>query len=150
MSVSTIQGYKEEFNTIAGIFQTGWVDDDTAELITPILWPGINSTVPTDSSGKPANHVMFFITNGGSRQISTGADTNIFRHVGLVSCKIFCVTGRGEVEAKEYADKFCNIFRGYSASGLRFQAPYSVVIGDDGNGFYQINAFAPFERDSYL
>lgn len=150
MTLDAIKSYEDEFETIASIFQTGWVSGSPAEPVTPIIWPGISSSVPTDANGKAVDYVMFFITNGGCEQVSIGGNANVFRHIGIVSCKIFCLTGRGEIPAKKYADKFCDIFRGYSVDGLRFYAPYSVIIGDTNDGYYQINTFAPFERDSYL
>ncbi len=143
--------YKSEYQAIAGIFNAGWKQGSPLAYITPILWPGVNSAIPTDANGEQVNHVRFFITNGEAQQISVGAPgANVFRHPGIVSCKIYTKSNLGEIPAKELADKFCAIFRNANTHGIRFDAPYSVIIGQTENGFYQINCFAPFERDSLL
>lgn len=144
-------GYKDEYTQIATIFQTEWKEGSPLAPITPIAWPGIPFTVPLDANGEPVNHVRFFITNGDVFQISIGAPgSNVFRHVGLLTVKIFTKSGLGELPAKELADKFCAIFRNKTYAGIRFKEPSSVIMGMSDDGFYQINAFCSFERDSLL
>jgi len=143
--------YKEEYAQIATLFQNEWVTGSPPEPQTPIAWPGIPFTVPLNALGEPVNHVRFFITNGDVFQISIGAPgSNVFRHVGLLTVKIFTKSGLGEIPAKELADKFCSIFRNKTSAGIRFKEPSSVIMGTTEDGFYQINAFCAFERDSLL
>lgn len=141
--------YKDEYTQIATIFRDEWKED--GEAITPIAWPGLVFEVPNDVNGEPSNHVRFFITNGDVFQISIGAPgSNVFRHVGMLTIKIFTKSGLGEIPAKELADKFCSIFRNKTYAGIRFKEPSSVIMGMTDDGFYQVNAFCAFERDSLL
>jgi len=137
-------GYADEFKAISAILKTGW-------KATPILWPGIVAEPPRDERGRPVSYVRFFIINAASTQASTGSpSSNVFRHPGQAVCKIYAEPGLGEIEAKELADKCCAIFRNKNSVGIRFSAPYSVILGQTEDGYYQINCFAPFERDSLL
>jgi hypothetical protein len=149
--MTTTSNYAEEYAQIATIFSSEWVEGSPPEAITPIAWPGIPFTVPLDANGEPVNHVRFFITNGDVFQISIGAPgANVFRHTGILTVKIFTKSGLGELPAKQLADKFCAIFRNKTYAGIRFKEPSSVIMGMTEDGFYQINAFCAFERDSLL
>ncbi len=143
--------YKQELQNILTLFNDNWVTGSPPTQLTPVAWPGFPFTVPLDAQGKPKDHVRIFVSSGEANQISIGAPSaNRFRHPGMVTLKIFTRAGLGEMPAKELADTFCDIFRNQTVSGIRFKAPYSVTIGTSDDGFYQINAFCPFERDSLL
>jgi len=148
--MTTAQTYSAEFSNIATLLVNNWKEGSPLAAITPILWPGISVTEPVDSNGDKVSHIRFFIMNGTAEQVSIGGLTNIHRHPSILNVKIFTPQGIGELPARTLADKFCAIFRNLTSDNIRFKTPYCVTIGNTEDGYYQINCFAPFERDSLL
>lgn len=145
--------YSEEYAQVAAIFAANWVYGSPSTQLTPILWEGKAADIPTDINGNRVNHVRFFIMDGEADQISIGSPgSNTFRHPQIVMIKIFTVNnaGQGVLPALDLADKFCTIFRNRTADGISFKTPYMVKLGVTEDGFYQVNAFCPYDRDSNL
>ena len=142
--------YSEEFANIATLLASAWGSGSPFVAYSPILWPGISSAVPTDVNGNKIAHIRFFIMNGTAEQVSIGGVTNINRHPNILSVKVFTPQNQGELPARALADKFCSIFRNLISDNIRFKTPYCVVMGNTEDGYYQINCFCPFERDSLL
>lgn len=149
--MTTISSYSEAYSQLATLFNTGWQEGSPLAYITPIVWPGKSTDMPTDANGEQVSHVRFFVVDGEAEQISIGAPSNnLNRHPGMIAVKIYSKSNQGELPARILADKFCAIFRNVISAGISFKTPYCVTIGENEEGFYQINCFAPFDRDSYL
>lgn len=147
----TTNTYLQELSAVGQAFDAAWKEGSPAVYITPIAWPGLSFTQPTDASGNVTAFVVFNITPGQSQQISIGnPGSNIFRHPELLTLKIYTPGGRGEQEALTLADKFCTIFRNLVLDGILFKAPYIQKAGNTDDGMYQVNCFCPFDRDSFL
>lgn len=64
---------------------------------------------------------------------------------GQVIVQVFVPSGSGTRKATNMAHTLERIFRLRSfENSLHFQEPYTLKIGDDGYGFYQVNVHAPF------
>jgi len=147
----TTDNYSQELSVVAQAFGDAWQEGSPAEYITPVAWPGLSFTKPTDVDGNVTAFVVFNITSGQSQQISIGnPGSNIFRHPQLLTLKIYTPGGQGETEALTLADKFCDIFRNLVLDGILFKAPYINKVGNTDDGMYQVNCFCPFDRDSFL
>jgi len=148
--MTTASTYSDEFAKVAELLNTNWKQGSPLAYITPILWPGVTAAAPTDTNGNKIAHIRFFIMNGTAEQVSIGGVTNIHRHPNILNVKVFTPQNQGELPARALADKFCAIFRNLTSDNIRFKTPYCVVIGNTEDGYYQINCFCPFERDSLL
>lgn len=142
--------YSDEFKAISTLLENGWGTGSPFVAYTPILWPGKNTPEPKDALGNKTAHIRFFIMNGTAEQVSIGGVTNIHRHPNILNVKVFTPQNQGELPARDLADKFCTIFRNLTSDNIRFKTPYCVVMGNTEDGYYQINCFCPFERDSLL
>lgn len=134
--------YQAEAAAIRTRFSTEW--DDT----TPIAWPNVNFTPPNP----PSAWVRFTILPATASQSEIGANP-LYRHTGFVVIQVFTPDNAGPGEAEQLAEQACGIFRGVTAGGIRYQgprneAPVVQTIGNDGNGWYQVNARISYTRDS--
>lgn len=145
------QSYTAEFTAVAQAFNTAWQSGSPLTPITPVAWPGLPFTMPTDANGNRTTFAVFNISSGEAQQISIGKPgTNVFRHPELLSLKIYTPQNLGEIPALQLADTFCEIFRNMRLSGIVFKTPYIQRVGNTDEGMYLINCFCPFERDSHL
>ena len=141
--------YKDEYNTLATIFNTGWVtipaEGEEAEPISPVQYENLPYTPVTGTKW-----VRFTVINGEARQSSIGAPGgNYYRYAGTVQIQCFAPLNMGVAEAKEMADKAISIFMFKQQSGYHFRAGYAVTVQNSiAEGWYQVNAVIPFWRDA--
>ena len=68
----------------------------------------------------------------------------------MLVVKIFTISEIGELPALRLADSFCSIFRNRDNAGIIFKSPYCHTIGKNEEGYFQVNCFCPFDRDSFF
>lgn len=123
---------------IRSFFNTGWND------LTPVAWPDIEFSPPSDKTW-----VRFDCREIDGFQASMGAPgSNRFRHTGVVTIQVFQPAGQGSVDARAKASAALDIFMGEQTSGgIRFFNVQARQVGNDDNGWYQINVLASFQYD---
>lgn len=123
---------------IRAFFNTGW------NGLTDIAWPDIKFSIPDGETW-----VRFNCQENGGQQVSMGdPGNNRFRHFGIVTIQVFQPRGDGSRDARDKATAALAIFMGaQTTNGVTFTDVSARQIGDDGNGYYQINILAPFWYD---
>ena len=102
--------YKAEYNTLASIFNTGWVtvpagEEDPAPF-SPVQYENLAYTPVTGTKW-----VRFTVVNGEANQASIGAPgSNYYRYTGTVQIQCFAPLNMGAAGAREMADKAIEIF----------------------------------------
>lgn len=111
---------------------------------TPIAWPDLKFPIPDRE-----NWVRFDCAENDGQQVSMGSPgSNRFRHYGIVTIQVFQPQDQGSKEARQLATDALGVFMGaVTANGVYFQDVQGRQIGNDGNGFYQINVLASFYYD---
>lgn len=123
---------------IRDFFADGWAS------ATEIAWPDMEFNIPDD-----ATWVRFNCQENGGRQVAMGdPGNNRFRRFGIVTIQVFQPAGTASQDARTKAAAARDIFTGNQTSnGVVFYDVSAQQVGNDGNGFYQINIFAPFWYD---
>lgn len=123
---------------IRDFFNTGW------NGASPVAWPDVEFTIP-----EAEIWVRFNCQENGGQQVSMGdPGNNRFRRFGIVTVQVFAPRGDASKNARAKASTARDLFTGaQSTGGVTFYDVSARQIGDDGNGFYQINVFAPFYYD---
>lgn len=123
---------------IRAFFETNWA------ALTAIAWPDTEFTVPNDQTWVKFNCVE---NDGG--QVSMGnPGANRFRQFGLLTIQIFQPQGQGSTDAREKAATLLTLLKGaVTTNGVYFFDVYGRQVGNDGNGFYQINVISNFYYD---
>lgn len=114
----------------------------TAVPGVPLIFTNTKQEIPTDK-----NFVKCSINFGRSNkaELSKG----MYRQVGILTVQAFALLGKnGERAALSLADAAAAIWRGAQVSPVIFQAPEVVTIGDNGEGWYQVNVINPFYWDA--
>lgn len=111
---------------------------------TAIAWPDLKFAIPDRE-----NWVRFDCAENDGQQVSMGSPgSNRFRHYGIVTIQIFQPQDQGSKDARQLASNALGVFMGaVTTNGVHFQDVQGRQIGNDGNGFYQINVVAPFYYD---
>jgi hypothetical protein len=109
---------------------------------TPVAWPNVTYTPTIGTSW-----VRFQVLDGETEQVDFGASTKSFRSMGIISVQVFAPDNTGETAALTIADTVAGIFRNWCGATVRCRAASIKDIGPDGNGWYQVNVSAPFQRD---
>lgn len=115
-------------------FDTAW------NARTPINWDN-------DNAAPNGPHVAFSIDHASSTRISMGnADgTETFLNEGLVTVQVFTPQGTGTENSRLLAEGVKAILQGFRKGSLCLKAATPRKIGEDGNGFWQVNVDIPFE-----
>ncbi len=141
--------YKAEYNTLASIFNAGWVtvpagEEDPAPF-SPVQYENLAYT-PVPGT----KWVRFTVISGEANQASIGAPgSNYYRYTGTVQIQCFAPLNMGAAGAKEMADKAIGIFHNKVSAGYIFRAGYAVTVPNSAtDGWYQVNAIIPYWRES--
>ena len=95
--------------------------------------------------GVPSDGVWSRVTiKGGINHIHSMSDKPCILQVGTVIVQLFDRIGSGTQAIKTRADSLANHLGCYTVDKLELLAPSIIDIGDDGNGFYQINVSIPY------
>lgn len=123
---------------IRAFFETEW------GALTAIAWPDVEFTVPDGQTW-----VRFNSEENDGRQVSMGSvGANRFRHFGIVTVQVFQPQGQGSKDASSKATTALGVFMGATTSnGVKFFDVSGRDVGNDDNGFCQINVTASFYYD---
>ena len=130
--------YKQAVIAMGAYFNTSWAG------ATTVVW-GDNDPQDTPSG----SWVRFNINHNDGRQASMGAPAaNMFRQIGIITVQIFTAEGDSGVAARDLADSVLEIYHGARDSGIEYYNATAREIGNDGNGFYQVNVLVEFKYDN--
>lgn len=132
--------YAEAHNEIREHLFMSWAD------ATPIAWPNVNFTPPNPQS----SWIRLSISDGDSNQMELGSNPATIRYAGIIYVQIFTRLDIGDAVALQLADTVKQIFNNWCGVSVRCRAAKIKVIGNDGNGWYQVNVVVPFYRDERL
>lgn len=121
-----------------------WFKDQAFLPDANIAWPDQKFTVPNDE-----NWVRFTCQENDGGQASTGSPgSNLFRQFGIVTIQVFQPQGQGSKGARTLAASILTALKGaQTTNGVEFFDVYGRQVGNDGNGYYQINVVASFRYD---
>lgn len=130
--------FDEAEQDVRDFFETSWA------ALTAIAWPDLEFTVPSGETW-----VRFNSQEGGGRQASMGSPgNNRFRQIGIVTVQVFQPQGQGSKDARAKAAIALTAFKGATTTnGVKFFDVFGRQIGNDENGYYQINVIASFYYD---
>lgn len=132
--------YADEARAIRDRFRVQWA------ARTPIAPPNVTYAPPSDK--KP--WVRLSILPGGANEAGFSfGDKRRYRHDGLISVQVFTPDNSGDGVAMELAEAACGIFRSETFSGVRCLTPYISGAGPDGVGWYMVNVWCPYTRDTF-
>lgn len=93
----------------------------------------------------PTDGIWLRVTiKGGINQLHGMNTKPCVLQVGTVIIQLFDRIGNGTKAIKTRADSLANHLGCYSTGKLELLAPSVIDMGDDGNGFYQINVSIPY------
>jgi len=135
--------YEQERDDIETHFLTEWT------TTTKIRW----DNVKWDNPAEDPSWVALTIITDEADQISLG-DNPRYRFPGMVIVQVFVKEGTGTGVVNQLADQVVEAFRlrtlGTAPTGfVKFQTPWKRREGVK-NGWFQMNVFAPYQRDECL
>ena len=90
------------------------------------------------------------IIAGGEEQrmdIGTGATNRTYRKPGVLIIQLFAPLNKGNNAVLVAADEVSDLFRNWCGATITCGASSVEDIGNDNNGFYQVNITIPFHTD---
>ena len=124
---------------------TLWVNG--ANPRTTIAWDNTSFTPPNPPD--PWIRPSIIETGGEQATFGTGATAMQYRFDGMVTIEVFTPATEGDGENQTLCDHAATMFRGVSASGLRFLAPPFVVrVGIVDDVWFKQDVMCPFIRDT--
>lgn len=124
-------------NLMRSKFSTGWANT------YPVAYDN-------DDKFKTPNSpwVRFNIQHNTGNQASIGSpSSNYFRREGIIFASCFTKAEGGNKTALEMADDVINIFQGQDADGIHYYNCSVREIGQDQQGWYQVNCLISFRYD---
>ncbi len=120
---------------------------------TPIAWENVNYTPVTGTPWVRLTILPATARHAGLAVGSSATGNRRYREGGLVVVQVFTPENEGDGESATLAEAAAAVFRGVTASGIRYsgprgEAPRIRTVGEDGEGWYQRNVEVPFEVDS--
>lgn len=117
-------------------FNTQWVDDSVA-----VRYESDPRKRPTGS------FIRFVIRHASSMEKGFAGNKILYRRQGWIVAQCFVEAKKGTQEARVMADSVIAIFEGQQFSNITFREAEVVEVGDDDNGFWQVNAKVFFDFD---
>lgn len=95
----------------------------------------------------PGDFIRLTVRSLRSREVGYGAGKILYRRPGIIWAQCFVEAKTGTQRARVIADAVVDIFEGKSFSGIACDVSELVELGDDGEGFWQVNAKIFFDHD---
>ena len=146
---------------IEGVFATGWGATTPVKYDNGSLLDTDGITPITTTNG--ASWVSVEVWDGSTFQAALGGANCVVprRSVGTVFVTIFTPLKGGSKDARVYADQVKAIFRDVQVSGITFEEPDAIRLGEvyyaatggvaSGTAqWYQMKVAIPFEADEFI
>ena len=136
------------FNSILSKFKT---EMDSRQPDVPIAWPNMQFDPSTDFDASSHDGWCRIVIMGGeAAQASAGGPgQRRWRHWGQITVQVFTLQDRGAPAAIAIADDVATGLRGVVAEDVVIGAPIVRPIGQEQEGWYQVNVEAPFRFDLF-
>lgn len=129
--------FKAARDTVRAMFHTAW------GTTTKVSWPDVHFTIPNNETW-----IRFDMKHNEGYQASAGSPgSNRFRREGVITIQVFAPEGDGANDAADKADAVADIFIGKTENGIQYYDTTSRDVGNDENGFFQINVTTKFKYD---
>lgn len=127
--------YKTARHAMQGYFNTGWAS------ATPIVWGNDSTYEPEEGT----SWVRFNITHSAGFQSTMGdPSNNRFERQGIITVQIFSPQGEYGETASDLATNALKLYEGTVDNGIYYFDAYANDIGNDGNGWHQVNVLTSF------
>jgi len=93
------------------------------------------------------DHIRLSIRNGRSYEAGYAGGAILYRRPGIIWAQCYTQAKTGTQRARVIADAVLDIFEGQQFSGITCNAAEVTELGDDGEGFWQVNAKVFFDHD---
>lgn len=121
-------------------FNSQWNENDAA-----IAWPNFDDfDIPPDDRSP---WVRINIMPGESFGLEISPDP-FYRYPGVIIGQIFTAIGIGPGAANRLADKFADVFRGQTFSGVVCHQAYFNRLGRTEDNWYQVNCLCEYYFDN--
>lgn len=130
--------YSDAITAMTSFFNTAWAG------ATTIIWgEDDNRSIPDN-----ATWVRFNIRHAIGSQVTMGApDANRFEQIGTVTIQIFQPEGQHGLDAQAKANTALDLYQGANIGGIHYYNARVREVGNDGNGWYQINVLTDFRYE---
>lgn len=129
--------YSEAINAMRGYFEQEWAE------LTPVAW-GSDDVYQPDTK----TWVRFNILHNDGFQASTGSpDSNRFHRFGVVTIQIFARQGDYGRDAVEKATAALKVYEFVQNNAIHYYDATIKEVGNDGNGWHQINVLTKFRYE---
>jgi hypothetical protein len=114
----------------------------------PLYWANDNANEDSLRAEPLSAFVHVDIVGGAEKPMTRGnPGANWFRQSGEIIARIFVVSGKGDAEARTYADAFAAIFRDQVFADIHCDMGASVAGGGNGardGNWFQLDVIVPF------
>jgi len=120
-------------------------------------WTPPLTQYPNETFNKPGENetpsdviwARFTVIFGKEMRMDIGnAPLATYRTPGQLIVQFFAPLNTGSIAIKQVVDNFADVFRGWFGPTVTCREVTSKDIGEDANGWYQINATVTFKSDS--
>jgi len=133
---------KRIFKELRTRYTGGWSPPTTEYPNEKFVKPG------TDSKTPAIIWARFLVVIASERAMDIGDSVKTFRVIGQLVVQLFAPLGSGTMEIRGKADDLAVVFRNWCGETVRCREATINDIGDDRNGWYQINVTISFQSDS--
>ncbi len=113
-----------------------WADDD------------VDLRYENDPRKKPLkSYVHLFVRSGRAVEMGFSSSRVLYRRPGWIVAQCFVEAKTGTQVCRAIADAVIAIYEGQTFSEIIFREGEVVEVGDEGNGFWQLNAKVYFDFD---
>lgn len=113
------------------------------------LVPTLLTEFPNEDFNKPDgdNWARFTLLMGNEICLSIGSTVKDYRNPGVLIVQLFAPQDMGAVALSEIGDTIADGFRNWCGTTVNCSTSTSKIIGNDGFGWFQINAVVSFHAD---
>lgn len=114
------------------------------------LWPDqdVDTRFENEARKTPTGkYIQLHVRNLREEEVGFAAGKILYRRPGFIVAQCFQKAHEGTQEARVMADAVLAIFEGQSFNGITCNTAEVVELGDDGEGFWQVNAKIFFDHD---
>jgi len=117
---------------------------------TPVCFENVpDPSAVTSAKGAGSPWVRLTIRDTASRTAGiAGANDILEEHRGLIIAQVFTRENTGTAAGRTLATTIATLYRHARFSGIKCLTPFCRVVGNDGNGWLQINVEVPYRRFS--
>jgi hypothetical protein len=113
-------------------------------------WTPVPTEFPNESFNRPTSGQWgrFTIVINNETQMDIGSTLKTFRVTGFLVVQLFVSPNQGTIDILNQADTLADVFRNWSGQTVSCRESTVKTIGNDGNGWHQVNVIVPFKCDT--